>query len=103
MSAVRFVEKIIVRKCIAELLRNGFTISVSDGEETVLKWSLDAKAIFAAMFTTDEDRLHMHRGAFRGWVQFIYGNNGWDVINDYTTNLEPFLTRTLAFIDKVSD
>jgi hypothetical protein len=35
-----------------------------------------------------------------GWVRFIYGNGGWDVINDYTTNLEPWMTNVDAIADQ---
>jgi hypothetical protein len=28
---------------------------------------------------------------WHGWVLFIYGNDGWDVISDYTCNLEPIM------------
>jgi len=30
-------------------------------------------------------------GAPSGWVYFVYGNDGWDVVSDYTTNLEAVL------------
>ena len=46
----------------------------------------------AAMFSTDEDYLYVHKGKEKaGWVRFIYGESGWDVICDYTTNLESLM------------
>ena len=93
-------ERAIARAAIAGILAAGYTISVDDGEEIVLRQSTDAKKIFDAMFSTDEDYLHVHkadaparqntREAF-GWVRFVYGNDGWDVICDYTVNLESAL------------
>lgn len=109
------IEKRIARRVIAGMLAAGFSISVNDGEETTLRRSLDPAAILAAMFSTDEEWLIIHkadqprglvdvdvdddtRKAF-GWVRFIYGNDGWDVVNDYTTNLEP----VMAPINELAD
>ena len=110
---MKFVEKINVKRCIGDLLKAGYSISVDDGEKTTLRRSTDRKAIFAAMGTTDEDWLCVHkadqpiapgdndtRNSF-GWVRFIYGNDGWDVINDYTTNLEPVMATVNAFAEKM--
>jgi hypothetical protein len=59
---------------------------------------------------TDEVRGKDHRQALHrrfdtrrsfGWVRFIYGNDGWDVINDYTTNLEPVIAGVNALAEKM--
>lgn len=110
---MRFMEKIIAKRCIGDLLKAGYSISVNDGEETTLRRSTDHRAIFAAMATTDEDWLCVHkaeqpiypedddtRRSF-GWVRFIYGNEGPYVINDYTTNLESDMAGVLALADKM--
>lgn len=94
MSTTTFIEKLIAREVIKTLLAAGKTLSVFDGEEVTLKRSTDQTAIEAAMFTTDEDYLLIDGPSMsqnKGWVRFIYGNDGWDVINDYSTNLEPIL------------
>jgi hypothetical protein len=58
------------------------------------------------MFTVDEEKLLVRKTAnsrtFDGWVFFVYGNNGPDVINDYTTNLEPALVKTNALADRLA-
>lgn len=101
----RYLEDKVIDSTINELLGHGFALSVNDGEETTLLASQDKQAIKAAMQTTDEDYLLVHRTAAHksfGWVRFIYGNDGWDVISDYTTNLEQFLTATNALTDEMS-
>lgn len=83
-----------------------FFITVNDGEEDVLLDSRDINAIFKAMMTTDEDYLLVSRetkSTRYGWVRFIYGNSGWDVINDYTTNLEETLKLTNKLIEEMSE
>ena len=110
---MKFAEKIIAKRCINDLLKAGYSISVNDGEETTLRRSTDRKAIFAAMDTTDEDWLCVHkvdqpvapgdddtRQSF-GWVRFIYGNDGWDVIDDYTTNLGSVMAGVDALAEKL--
>ncbi len=45
---------------------------------------------------TDEDVLHFGYDGqpSLGWVYLVYGNDGYDVVNDYTTNLdELFMAR----------
>ena len=51
------LEKRVIRRTIREFLAHGYTLGVNDGEETTVENSADAKAIFAAMRTTDEDML----------------------------------------------
>jgi hypothetical protein len=55
------------------------------------------------MFSTDDEVLFLYNNinapAAFGWVKFIYGNTGPDVINDYTTNLEPLMKKPQALAD----
>lgn len=108
------VEREIAVAVIKALLAAGYSLGVNDGEETTIHHSTDAKAIENAMFTTDEDWLLVfdkentdhtdERGDW--WVRFIYGNDGWDVINDYCTALEEFIgegTPVQKLIDEYSD
>ena len=94
----RHVEREIVTAAIRGLLDAGHDLSVFDTEEFQILNSRDADAVLAAMMGADEEWLYAdsrpvneaRRECF-GWVRFIYGNDGWDVINDYTTNLEDAL------------
>lgn len=102
----RRAERSIARKCIGALLRAGYEISVNDGEETTLKNSRERKAIFEAMFSTDEDYLLVHSAGAEthfAWVRFIYGNDGFDVIADYTTNLESVLAPVNAYCNRLAE
>lgn len=101
------VERRIAREAIKGLLAEGYKISVFDGEETVLTKSVDPAAIEKAMFSTDEDQFHVERDGGdkpeTGWVLFVYGNDGWDVIADNTVNLEPALKGATELADKIAD
>jgi hypothetical protein len=83
------------KHCIVDLLDAGYSASVYDDGELIVKASIDLTAILAAMATTSKDWLYVCdriTGERVGWVRFILGNNGPDVIRDYTANLEPVLT-----------
>lgn len=96
------IERKIVRKVISDMLKAGFWLSVDDGEEESIT-SRSQSAIESAIMNTDEDRLYIYTetqiAAWKntgkcecmGWVFFVYGNSGFDVISDYTTNLEEYL------------
>lgn len=96
-------ERKIASQCINDLHNAGYALTVYDGEEETVQRSLDHNEVLGALMTTDEDYLFVHRPgelAHFGWVRFIYGNDGPDVINDYTTNLEDVLTKTMALADE---
>jgi hypothetical protein len=92
------VERKIAKALVKDALAAGYSISVdngdNNGEEFEVRGATDARTVLKNMFKTDEDRLHMSKDDGRthfGWVLFIYGNDGWDVISDYTVNLEPIM------------
>jgi hypothetical protein len=94
----QMVEKEIYTKVIDVLLDKGFYLSVDNGDNSgndyEIYHSRDRKDILKAMYLCDEDRLYVHK-PFKNqpfaWVYFVYGNDGWDVINDYTVNLEKYI------------
>jgi len=83
-------ERQIIVLLVEDILAAGYSLTVNNGVEDVLKRSRDEEAIFAAMSTTDEERLFLHKGAATktfGWVRLVYGNDGY-ISSDYTVNLE---------------
>lgn len=94
----------IARICAKALVQSGYNIKVNDGEEDVTPYTGDLKVIEEAMFSTDEDYFftlrHTENGQERGWVRFIYGNDGWDVINDYTTSLEHVMSKVNDYAER---
>jgi len=102
------IETQIIKATINTLLSAGFEVSVFDGEEIVVERLVAPDMIFEAMKTTDEDYLRVYMRGDRsavvwGWVRFIYGNDGTDVINDYSTNLESIMGRIFAMIDEYEE
>lgn len=113
LSARQRVERQIIRQIVKDGLARGYAISVFDGEEKTVIRTRSLKAVMDAIMTTDEDYLTFHRpsddegsrGGYEirqiGWVRLIYGNDGWDVVNDYSTNLEPMMANANALADRL--
>ena len=98
------IERQIIESIVKDALAAGFQITVDDGgDEPSLKRSTDQDAIMAAVMLTDEDRLYYNQPGqpLQGWVRLVYGNDGWDVVCDYTTNLEPLLAGANAEADRL--
>lgn len=98
------IEKRIVRRVIDDALKDGFALSVDDGEEVTVDRSTDAEKIMGATMTTDEDALIFYKGGERvGTVWFVYGNDGFDVISNYTVSLEDALAGANALAESLSE
>jgi len=99
------MERAIVRNAVFELLDHGFSLSVDNGgDDYEIDRSRDGDAVLAELMNTDEDRLLARDGdALRGWVFFVYGNDGYDVICDMTVSLEPYLPETLALAETLEE
>lgn len=93
----RLMELAVVRKLATDLIAAGLTITVDDGDDEPVKRSADVPAIMEATFAVDECTLYIHNAADTtrmkpfAWIRIIYGNDGYDAISDYTTNLEEHL------------
>lgn len=92
----------ICRKLVKRALAWKYVVSVSNGEEWIVRQSNHLNEIMAALFETDSDTItirdpartmpdHPKLGAKVGTVALIYGNDGNDVISDWSApDLEAF-------------
>lgn len=102
------IERLIVTAVINALLKAGFSITIENGGDTPeLTQSTDRAEIISHLFLTDEEYIiPVQSGTRFGWVYAVYGNDGWDVISDYTVNLEPYIgegTEVQKVIDEWAD
>lgn len=80
-------ERKICFKLVDVLLAEGCTITHHNGEYAEVERSTDKAAIRAAFFATDMEELAAFKdGSQVGWWSLVYGNDGWDVISDYSAN-----------------
>lgn len=118
MSVVmrREVEEKIVGAFVDAALAAGYRLAVSlergyDTDEMLLG-STDRAKIMEEAFAGDECHIFLQpptgptlakegQVISKGWVYCVFGNDGWDVISDYTTNLDNLGLLTEA--NKLSD
>ena len=103
------VERAIMRRTIAALLAAGYMLRVYDGEEWACDLTVDPVVVMDALMSTDEDKLYVWRkhadGGWQrvGWVYFVYGNSGYEVIADHTTNLSDVLKPVDDYADAIAE
>ena len=97
-----WIEQRIVRRLVESLIERGWALDIDNGgNENVFGGpQTDARKIKNAMMQTDEEALLVYwnpgdRPRISA-VQLVYGNDGWDVIADYTSLLEPELASVLS-------
>ena len=75
-------------KLIDAALERGYTLSLVDGESTVVRKSNDAKRLKSYLCSTDEDILIVHDkdGLYVGHIYLMYGNAVNETIFDYSWN-----------------
>lgn len=86
------IELAIVNALIQAAKDNGYRFEGEDidtGNDDDLKSSL---------FNLDDCRLHLFDSSdsYVGWIFLVFGNDGYDLVSDYTTNLETFLAPVSA-------
>jgi hypothetical protein len=91
------VEHEIVRRLVMDFLAAGyqFGLDYGDGPETP---SQTLAGVLRIAFDVDDCYLLLTGGnAGEGWVRLVFGNDGYDVISDYTTNLEGLVAPVMQF------
>jgi hypothetical protein len=95
------LEKRIVRKLVRALLADGYDIAVDNGgDEYEVGFTDKFTEVINGLFACDEEFLVVQKvkagETRRSMVHLIYGNDGWDVICDYSCSLE-------SIVDPISD
>lgn len=77
----------IANALVDNAVKDGFQISINNGEKTIVNRSRNSAEIIKAMFHTEMDTLTLNVEERRvGFITLIYDNerNGLDVISDHT-------------------
>lgn len=100
------LERKIVTRAIKDALRAGYALNIDYGDGEVFTGAVtDSAKLLAGIMQGDDDRIYYYdaRGQYVGWAWFVYGNDGYDALSDYTVNLEPVLAGAIRIGDKYSD
>lgn len=117
VKARRKLEMDILERTVDLLLGAGYRLGVSlergfDHDDGMLLGSRDRAKIIEEAFAGDECHIFAqpadgplvedHQVVSDGWVYLVYGNDGWDTISDFTTNLEEVLAPVLDYSESLS-
>lgn len=112
MTDVKFrrkVEYAIVEKVIECCIDAGYHVKafydLGCDEEATNK-TQDLEKLMGEMFATDEQAIEVwvkDADTRLGWVQFVYGNDGFDVIHDHTTNLDETIKPACLLASKLEE
>lgn len=82
------IEEKIVRKFFETVIAAGYSVVVDDGEERTGRMN-DVDKLMVASFSVDEESFLVYDDdKYLGTVFVVYGNDGWDVIADYSMRIE---------------
>lgn len=96
-----FVELQVVDAIIKAAVDAGYHLEV-EGEEGEGVDTSDASALKVLLFNLDDAIVLVFNGKGRkafGWIRLVFGNDGWDLVSDYSVNLEEFLAPVQAVAD----
>jgi hypothetical protein len=92
------LEADIVKMTVDALLVAGYALHVAENDDLPAP-TTSRDVILGVLGETDDEHLMASRDGKRSWVYFVYGNDGWDVISDYTVDLEDVLKPVSEFCD----
>lgn len=99
------VERKIATTFVESAIKAGYSMTVDYGDGPSVRLRT-VESVLATMFQGDDDRLVLYTdqgGTIYGWVYFVYGNEGWDCINDYSIDLEPVMSEANKIADYYAD
>ena len=101
------MEQAIANQIVTDALALNYTVSVYDSEEWALKRSGNHQEIIAALNSTGWDQLKFRKadGEYVGVVALIWGESGYDLVNDYTSSeaMESLLKNASDLAEKFSE
>lgn len=95
------MELAIVTAVVEDLLAEGFELRVDDGGDEQERVDTPAAAIDALTAVDSSDLFVFKHGQCTGFVSFVFGNDGYDVICDNSVWLEPYLARATQLSDEM--
>lgn len=99
------VERAVIRRAVTDLLAAGYLVAVHDGE-ALLDPRREVGAVMADIMSVDEESLCVYRslpGKPFASIYLVHGNDGWDVMADYSISLEGVLSGANTLADALCD
>jgi hypothetical protein len=100
------IERAIVRRACEDLIAAGFELRVHDGEAWATGYTIDLDIVMCSIMATDEESIIVRpvgQPGPRGSIFLVYGNDGYDVIADNSTNIEEHLKGATELADAIEE
>ncbi|HEY4963266.1 MAG TPA: hypothetical protein VIH90_01035 [Candidatus Saccharimonadales bacterium] len=98
------IEFEIVYRTIKAARKAGYTLSVDDEPDSS---KLDDAGLLDLLFNLDDAWLTLFpKDCYNqksGWIRFVFGNDGYDVICDYSVNLEFLIDPINAYANNLQE
>ena len=82
---VHRLDKAIATALLDALLAEGYVVTDASYQE--FERSTDREAILEILLDVDRIELVAERNGDESWLRLIFGENGWDLVQDYTVHL----------------
>lgn len=93
------VERDIVTRTVDALIADGYAVRESEDGN----FSDSREDTLAVLFDLDSANVIASKGnGDSAWVVFVFGNDGYDVISDYSMSLESVLAPINAYADTLA-
>jgi hypothetical protein len=86
------IEKAITQRLIEAALDQGFLVGAAADDSADIEPTDNLEAILDAAFSYDCVDLILQAGNKTGFIALNYFNDGLDIISDYSTSLESFIS-----------
>lgn len=96
------MEVTICRLLLNSIVAAGCSAGVDDGDGDLQLG--DTSKMLSAIFGVDEATVEVYRDRnFIGTVSLVMGNDGWDVVSDYTTSLEDIIKPANDYAERLAE
>ena len=96
------MEASIVLRLLETLIAAGYSLAVDDGDGAAVSGTVETMA--KIIFNVDTALVEVCEGRkWLGTVSLVLGNDGYDVIADYTTTLETALQNVNDYADRLAE
>jgi hypothetical protein len=82
------MEKRMASGLVKACLNLGFAITIDNGEDKPVVKSTSYRKIMDNLWQCDEEHVLIYdeKGKCFGWFYLVFGNDGWDLVADYSAN-----------------
>jgi hypothetical protein len=87
------IETRIAKAIVKSAITKGYSVTIDNGggwdDDYEVEKETNLKKAYKALGATDEETIIFHKGPHKvGAVMLVYGNDGWDLISDYSISHE---------------